>query len=103
MLNKKDFLAGICGDNVEFSIPNVGNVMLRSLTVKELKTIANDYKTDDIGAATATLLYGMVEPKLDKSDLEALESAIPGIIMNISKRISELSGLNDTQDTNSPN
>lgn len=97
MLSKTDFLSGICGDSVEFEIENVGSVMLRSLTVKELRTIANEYKSDEIGAATATLLYGLVEPKLEKSDMTQLENAIPGIIMKISKRISELSGLENEQ------
>ena len=97
MLSKTDFLSGICGDSVEFEIENVGTVMLRSLTVKELRTIANEYKSDEIGAATATLLYGMVEPKLEKPDMSELEKAIPGIIMKISKRISELSGLENEQ------
>lgn len=101
MLSKTDFLSGICGDSVEFEIENVGTVMLRSLTVKELRSLANDYKDDEIGAATATLLYGLVEPKLEKSDMATLENAVPGIIMKISKRISELSGLeNETSEGN---
>ena len=101
MLSKADFLSGICGDSVEFVIENVGTILLRSLTVKELRIIANDYKDDEIGAATVTLIYGMVEPSLAKEDLGILENAVPGIIMKISKRISELSGLdNETSDLN---
>lgn len=101
MLSKTDFLSGITGDSVEFEIENVGTVLLRSLTVKELRILANDYKDDEIGAGVATLLYGLVEPKLDKEDMKEIENAVPGIIMKISKRISELSGLeNETPDLN---
>lgn len=102
MLSKTDFLKGICGDSVEFEIENVGSVLLRSLTVKELRNIATQYTDDEIGAATATLLYGLVDPALDKEDIVYLEKATPGIIMKLAKRIQELSGL-VPEDTDSPN
>ena len=101
-MNKRDFLDGITGKPVDFEIEGLGKIKVKGLTVQATKEIQADYENDPVGAAIATLLYGVVEPSLDKDDLNTLMQGNAGMVMKISQRISELSGL-EKDDPNSPN
>ncbi len=101
-MNKRDFLDGICGKAVDFKVEGLGTIKVKGLTVLATKEIQADYEQDPVGAAIATLLYGVVEPSLDKDDLQAIYQANSGMVMKIAQRISELSGL-EVEDENSPN
>lgn len=92
-MNKHDFLDAICGKSVTRDIEGL-QISIRSLTVLELQEIAK-HSTDEFEATLLTVVYGLVEPKLDKSDLAGLKQAKPGLIMKIAKEISELSGLTE--------
>lgn len=92
-MNKHDFLDAICGKAVTRDIEGL-KISIRSLTVLELQEISK-LTTDEFEATLLTVVYGLVEPQLDKSDLAALKQAKPGLIMKIAKEVSELSGLTD--------
>lgn len=101
-LSKRDFLDGIVGKSVDYTVEGLGDVKIKSLNIAATKEIQNEYAEDPIGAALVSVIYGMVEPQLDKDDLATLYEGKPGVIMQLAKRISELSGLvEDTDD--SPN
>lgn len=91
-MNKHDFLNAICGKPVKVTIDGL-NLQIRSLTVLETEQIHKEATTNEIDAALLTVVYGLVEPALDKSDLSALKQGKPGLVMKIAQAISELSGL----------
>lgn len=91
-MNKLDFLNAICGKPVSVTIDGL-DLEIRSLTLFETEQIHNQAQTNDLEAALLTVVYGLVTPELNKSDVDALKQGKPGLIMKIAKAISELSGL----------
>lgn len=91
-MNKHDFLNAICGKPVSVTIDGL-DLQIRSLTVLETEQIHKEASTNEIEAALLTVVYGLVEPKLDKTDLVALKNGKPGLVMQIAKEVSRLSGL----------
>mgnify|MGYP006371711203 FL=1 len=91
-MNKLDFLNAICGKPVNVTIDGL-DLEIRSLTLFETEQIHNQAQTNDLEAALLTVVYGLVTPELNKSDVDALKQGKPGLIMKIAKSISELSGL----------
>lgn len=91
-MNKIDFLNAICGKPVNVKIDGL-DLQIRSLTVLETEQIHKESANSEIDAALLTVVYGIVEPSLDKSDLSALKNGKPGLLMKIAQAISELSGL----------
>jgi hypothetical protein len=97
-MNKQDFFSSICGLEVPINIEGL-QMVARSLTVLEMKQIHNRYANDEVNSALMTIVYGLVDPKLDESDLEQLQNAKPGLVMKIAQRITELSGLTESADS----
>ncbi len=102
-LSKRDFLDGIVGKAVDLEVEGLGTVKVKSLTVLQMKELQTQYEGDEIGAAIGAVVKGMVEPSLDEDDVPTLYNAIPGTVMQISKRIMELSGLAVEENEDSPN
>jgi len=100
-MNKREFLDGITGKPVEFVVDGM-SIKIRSLTVMETKDIQANYSGKEFEAALVTVIYGVVEPKLDMDDMLAIQGAKPGAVIKISKAIADLSGLT-VEDENSPN
>jgi hypothetical protein len=92
-MNKHEFLDAIVGKSVTCDIEGL-QISIRSLTVMELQEISK-LVTDEFEATLMTVIFGLVEPKLDKEDLAGLKYAKPGLIMKIAKEIRELSGLTE--------
>jgi hypothetical protein len=97
-MNKQDFFSSICGLEVPINIEGL-QMVARSLTVLEMKQIHNRYANDEVNSALMTIVYGLVDPKLDETDLEHLQNAKPGLVMKIAQRITELSGLTDEKES----
>jgi len=100
-MNKQQFLDGITGKPVDFEVDGL-QIKIRSLTVMETKDIQANYTGKEFEAALVTVIYGVVEPKLDMDDLEAIQGAKPGAVIKISKAIADSSGLTVEND-DSPN
>lgn len=90
-MNKLDFLNAICGKPVKVTVDGL-EVEIKSLTVLEMEQIHNSGK-NEIESALLTVVYGLVDPKLDPEDLSALKQAKPGTMMKLAQEISKLSGL----------
>lgn len=91
-MNKLDFLNAICGKPVNVTIDGL-DLQIRSLTVLETEQIHRESANSEIDAALLTVVYGLVEPSLDKADLTALKNGKPGLLMKLAQEISKLSGL----------
>ena len=91
-MNKLEFLNAICGKPVTKEIDGI-EVQIKALSVMETQQLSN--KTD-IEAALELIYFGLVEPKLDKEDLETLKQAKAGFVMKLAKAITEISGMNET-------
>lgn len=98
-LSKADFLAGITCQPVDFEVPNLGWVKLRSLTTLESGEMNKRYGGDGIAMMLFATQVGLIEPAFDASELEQLGQARPGVIQAISDRILELSGITDDKAT----
>jgi hypothetical protein len=99
MINKSDFLKGIKGQNVTLEVEDVGQVVVKGLSVDELQEIQGLANGDDLRAALLTIIYGLVEPKLDIEDIDFVKSATPKVVNTIATKISELSGLGKPSDS----
>lgn len=95
MLSKIDFLNAITGKPVKVSIDGI-EVEIRSLTVLETQELQGK---SEIDAALGMVIAGLVTPKLEKSDIEALKQASPGFIMRLTKEISKLSGIDSSDES----
>lgn len=93
-LSADDFLAGITGHAVDFTLEGVGTVRLRGLTALEMSEFAN-METKDMAAQVAAtnrlVAYGLVEPKLSAEQVDALSKAQALFVKALSDRIQELS------------
>ena len=95
MLSKIDFLNAICGKPVSVTIDGIA-LEIRSLTVLETEQLQGK---SEIDAALGMVIAGLVTPKLEKSDIEALKQASPGFIMRLTKEISKLSGIDSSDES----
>jgi hypothetical protein len=96
-LSTADFLAGITGKPEDFDLPGVGLIQVRSLTTAESGEMNRKHSGDGVALMLATVRMGLVQPALDDTQLQLLESAKPGVIQVISHRIMELSGIVETK------
>jgi hypothetical protein len=90
--NAVDFLAALTCEPEFFETNNV-TVQLRSLTFTEVQRIATKHKDDSAEMSFQALALGLVEPKLDTEQLEQLRNSKPGPLMNIAKRVMQISGM----------
>ena len=90
-MNKIDFLNAICGKPIKVTIEGL-EVEIKSLTVMETQQLSE--KTD-IEAALELIYYGLVEPKLNREDLETLKNAKASFVMKLAKAITEISGMSE--------
>lgn len=89
-MNKLDFFAAITGESQEITIDGI-TVEIRSLTTLETKQL-NKYK-DPFDVSMQMVILGLVEPKLDPTDVEQLEKAKAGFVGKLAKEISRISGM----------
>ena len=94
-LNADDFLDGIAGEAVDMEIPGLGTVKIRSLEYMDLQRINKMARGDEMEAGFQIAIVGLVEPQLNTEQIERLKKSKPGVIAQIAKRVSELSGIRD--------
>ena len=94
-MNKLDFLNAICGKPIKVTIEGL-EVEIKSLTVMETQQLSKDGLTD-VEAALELIYYGLVEPKLDRDDLEVLKTAKASFVMKLAKAITEISGMSEDE------
>ena len=91
-LSADDFLAGITGEAVDFELPGVGTIQVRSLTTAEVMRMRT-VTQDEVMLSVLTVQYGLVAPKLDTAGVARLQEAKPGVIQKIARHIMELSDM----------
>jgi hypothetical protein len=91
-MNKTDFLNAICGKSVVRQIDGI-EVEIKALTVLEVQQL--QASTDPVDQSMQMIIAGLVNPQLDKDDIESLKAAKAGFIAKLAREISELSGLSD--------
>ncbi len=94
-LSKADFLAGITCKPVDFEVEGLGTIRVRGLSTLESDQIGKAAKGENIGLMVRTAHAGLVEPKLDESDVDALWQGAPGIINKIAEKVMQLSGITE--------
>jgi hypothetical protein len=97
-MNKTDFLNAICGKAVKRTIEGI-EVEVKSLTVLEVQQI--QAIKDPFEQSLQMVLVGLINPKLDKEDMETLKKAQAGFIGKLAKEITKVSGL-DSDSNESP-
>lgn len=95
-----DFLAAIAGETQTFEIEGLA-VELRSLTFAEVQRLTAKHRDDAAEMAFQAVILGLVAPKLDETQLEQIRTAKPGPVMEIAKRVMEISGMAE-QDGGTP-
>jgi hypothetical protein len=95
-MNKTDFLNAICGKSVVRQIDGI-EVEIKALTVLEVQQL--QASTDPVDQSMQMIIAGLVNPQLDKDDIESLKAAKAGFIAKLAREISELSGLSDENPT----
>lgn len=72
-------------------------LVLRGLTLAQLTNISErakrDGETDGLRATVFTLIEGVVEPRFDVGDYDALRNKSAGVVNRVSSRIMALSGM----------
>lgn len=92
-MNKLDFLNAICSKPIVKEIDGI-EVQIKALTVMETQQLS---EKPDIEAALELIYYGLVEPKLNREDLETIKSSKASFVMKLAKAITEISGMSDTE------
>lgn len=93
ILTAEDFVTGITGITEDLTIPGLGTIRVKSLSVLEVKQIDAKAKGDQIETGLLMASSGIAEPKLSSEQLDQLQNARPGIIAQISRRVAQLSGM----------
>lgn len=96
-ITAEEFLDLIVQDTEEYPIAPGKHAVIRSLEYAEAKRIFAQNKGDKDEVELSALLVGTVFPKLNASHLEALRAGKPGPLMNMAKRIMEISGMIDSE------
>lgn len=90
-LSAEDFLAGILGQEEDFSVPGLGTVRIRPLTTVEAgKVFAYAESGQRIAAAVGLAL---VEPKLTEEEAQQLLHAAAGKMAPLVQRVLALAGM----------
>lgn len=89
-MNKIDFFAAISGQSQDVEIDGIV-VKIRSLNVLETKQLQNI--KDPFDMSMQMIVMGLVEPKLDPSDVVQLGNSQAGFIGKLAKEISKISGM----------
>src|SRR4051794_26654114 len=97
-INKSDFFAAITGEPVEWDCPGVGKVLVRGLDIVESNRLNTKHAGDGVAIMLGAIQIGLVEPKLDEADIEALQHGRPGVVNQIGEKILVLSGLKQDDD-----
>lgn len=92
-----EFLANVQSRPVEPFTVNGMTLEIRPLSMEERRQITrqatNKGEVDGIKATNLTVIYGVENPRLDRSHLIALNEAHGGIVDAIARRIAEISGI----------
>ena len=92
-MTKLDFLNAICSKPIVKEIDGI-EVQIKALTVMETQQLS---EKPDIEAALELIYYGLVEPKLNREDLETLKNSKASFIMKLAKAITEISGMSEDE------
>jgi hypothetical protein len=87
-----DFLAALSCEPEAYETNGV-TVELRSLTFTEVQKIATQHRDDSNEMAFQAMRLGLVAPKLDDGQFEQVRSGKAGPLMNIAKRVMQISGM----------
>lgn len=94
-LSASDFITGIAGTSEDYEIPGVGVIQIRSISVMDVRRIDKEANGDQVAMGLLMVQAGIAIPKLTPEEAARLEESHPGIVGEISKRISVLSGLSE--------
>lgn len=92
-LSAIDFITGITGGTADLEISGVGVIQVRALEYMDLQRITSTAAGDDVLAGLLVAGAGIANPKLTEDQLAKLQSARPGVIATIAKRVMALSGM----------
>lgn len=92
-LSTDDFLIGIQGGETDVELDGLGTVRIRSLTTVEVQGMNTSAKGDEMHLSILAILTAMVQPRLTQEHLTMLETAKPGIVAILARRVMELSGM----------
>lgn len=87
-----DFLAALSCEPEVYETNGV-TVELRALTYVEVQRIAAKHKDDNNELAFQAMRLGLVTPKLDDEQIEQVRLGKAGPLMNIARRVMEISGM----------
>lgn len=91
-----EFLDLIAEETEEYPIAPGKHAVIRSIEYTEVKRIVAQNKGDKDEIELSALLVGTVFPKLTEEHLERLRRSKAGPLMNMAKRIMEISGMVDS-------
>jgi hypothetical protein len=92
-VSAQQFLAALQGETVEYELDGVGTVLIRSMTTPEAELFATNDKEGNASKMFKAVELCLVEPALTLEEWAQLATAKPGPIMDLAKRIMELSGM----------
>lgn len=87
-----EFLARLGGKSELYEVDGLV-VKIRSLGYEDVQVINSAANGNNMEMAFQAIRLGLVEPQLDDEQIEALRKAQPGPLMNIARRVMEISGM----------
>lgn len=97
-INKNDFLAALAGIPVDYELPGVGKVKVRGLTLLESNELQRKYNGDGLAVMCEAITLCVVEPKLDASDVAAIQRSQQRLVLELGHKIQVLSGMVQDED-----
>lgn len=92
-LSVDDFLLGIQGGETDVELDGIGVVRVRSLTTVEVQAMNTTARGDEMRLSLLAIQTALVQPPLTAGHITMLETAKPGAVAVLARRIMELSGL----------
>ena len=96
-LSEADFLTGITGGTEDFHIEGVGTIRIRALEYQDVARIDREAQGDSMRAGFLLAAAAIMEPALTPEGMQQLEHARPGVLLAITRRVNEISGLGDQE------
>lgn len=94
-LSAEDFLAGIQCTPIDFEVPGLGVVKVRSLSSTELNQLGRKHQEDGFAMTMACIRIGLVLPVLSEDQFQQLYDGSAKYALLIGTRIMEISGAGD--------
>lgn len=96
-MNKQDFLNSIIGKPTQINVEGM-YLSIKSVSIEDLELIEST-SSNNADRALLLIVYGLVDPKLEKEDIDQLKKAKPGLIMKLAEMITKISGLTDEDES----